>query len=83
MDSNETKRLIYFWKYVKKNLILFSVVDHVKGIFEDQCIERFEQFHKQVEKTARANFRDRTLLEISLTNNMAYMMNSTGLKSPE
>lgn len=29
MDSSETKRLIYFWKYVKKNLILFSVVDHV------------------------------------------------------
>ena len=46
MDSNETKRLIYFWKYVKKNLILFSVVDHVQGIYEDQCIERFEQFHK-------------------------------------
>ena len=35
LDSPDTKRLYYFWKYVKKNLILFSVVDHVAGIFED------------------------------------------------
>ena len=35
LDSPDTKRLFFFWKYVKKNLILFSAVDHVQGIFED------------------------------------------------
>ena len=35
MDSSETNKLFYFFKYVKKNLFLIAACDHLPGIYED------------------------------------------------
>ena len=35
MDAKENKTLIYFFKYVKKNLYLISAIDHIPGIYEE------------------------------------------------
>ena len=41
MDSSETKRLIYYFQYIKKNLYLVAATDHLEGLYEDQCTEQF------------------------------------------
>ena len=45
LDSNETKGLFYFFKYVKKNLYLFTVIDSLPGDYEDEIKYIFEKFH--------------------------------------
>ena len=42
MKSSENKGLLYYFKYVKKNLILIAAVDHIPGLYEDQHTEVFE-----------------------------------------
>ena len=71
MDSKENKTLIYYMKYVKKNLYLISAIDHIPGIYEDQCKEKFEKMHAVIEKTARREFREITNLTQKLTRAMA------------
>ena len=35
MDSKETERLHYFFKYVKKNLILIAAMERLTHLYED------------------------------------------------
>ena len=35
MDSKETKGLFYYFKYVKKNLILIAAIDKVPGMYDE------------------------------------------------
>ena len=74
MDSNENKTLIYYFKYVKKNLYLISAIDHIPGIYESQCTEKFEKLHERVEKTARKEFREINNLSRCLTRCIAECM---------
>ena len=74
MDSSENKTLIYYFKYVKKNLYLVSAIDHIPGIYEDQCKEVFEKLHERVERTARKEFREVNNLTKCLTRCIAECM---------
>ena len=48
MDSKEHKGLLYYFKYVKKNLILIAAIDRDSGLYEEQHTEIFEKLHDSV-----------------------------------
>ena len=41
MNSKENKGLVYYFQYVKKNLILIAAIDMVPGLYEEQLTEKF------------------------------------------
>lgn len=73
MDSQETKDLFYFFKYVKKNLFLIAAMDRQFAFYEDEMKEQFVKFHTQVQDCARRpdNFCNMHTLVNMLTLKMA------------
>lgn len=45
MDSQENKGLIYFFRYLKKNLFLIAALDRQCAEYEEEMKEKFVKFH--------------------------------------
>ena len=76
MDSQETKDLFYFFKYVKKNLYLIAALDRQFAFYEDELKDQFIKFHAKVQECARKreNFSNMQTLVNQLTLKMAESM---------
>jgi hypothetical protein len=48
MPCPNHKGLMYYFRYIKKNLLLIAAVDIVPGLYQNQIQERFEELHEAV-----------------------------------
>ena len=83
MPSKEHKGLVYYFRYVKKNLFLIAAVDKLPGLYDDQNKAVFEELHTEVQRCAQSNFREMGKLTYSLTVNLSENMRRLNPKCKE
>ena len=57
MDSSESKNIFYFFKYVKKNMILIAALDRQFSFYETELKDMFIKFHEPVEVCAKKHYK--------------------------
>ena len=70
-ETKEWPGLFIFFKYIKKNLYLFTAIDKRPADFEQDLKRLFEEFHERIEFSARKHYLDYNRLVRFLTQDMA------------